>query len=326
MERQHFRRDAPFALIMTRQTFTVEKEGVHKRLDVFLHQHFPELSRSRIQKKITEKEVSINGDFLKPGYKLNVGDSVVIEISRDKLLQVSPERIPLDILYEDNEVLVVNKSAGMIVHPVSFDQKGTLVAALLSHTCNLSAVNGPMRPGIVHRLDKDTSGALIVAKNDRSHLHIVQQLKTRELRRRYKALVLGKVEPEKGKITAPIGRHEEKMSIKYVGGKEAITNYEVSERFDLEDISFTLLAVSLETGRTHQIRVHSAFIGYPVAGDRIYGQKAPHVSIKRQALHAELIGFVHPSTGEYMEFDAPMPEDMIKQIETLRRSSKRKRL
>ncbi len=315
-----------------KQTLVVGEEDLHERLDVFLHQHFSEFSRSRIQKLIAEGEVSVNGDFLKPGHRLNPGDSVVIEVPEDEPQKIIPEKIPLNILYEDEELIVVNKSAGIIVHPVNLTQGGTLVHALLAHTQKLSTINGPLRPGIVHRLDKDTSGALFIAKSDRCHLHITKQLRKRELRRRYKALVLGKVEPEEGEIAAPMGRHKEKMSVRYIGGKEAITNYKVCERFQVGDevtaprhtsglaaqSAFTLLSVSLKTGRTHQIRVHLASIGHPVAGDKTYGRKAPHISIKRQALHAELLGFIHPATGKYLEFTAPMPEDMVRQIETLK--------
>ncbi len=316
-----------------RKTLTVGEEDVHERLDVFLHQHFSDLSRSRIQKLITKKKVSVNGAFLKRGHRLNAEDSVVIELPEAEPSEITPENIPLDILHEDEELLVVNKSAGLVVHPVNLTHRGTLVHALLAHTKKLSTINGPLRPGIVHRLDKDTSGALFIAKTDRCHIHIAKQIQRRELGRRYKALVLGKVEPEKGQIKAPMGRQEEKMSVRYIGGKEAVTNYEVCERFHvghetgtpakkhagLEALSdFTLLKVSLRTGRTHQIRVHAASIGHPVAGDATYGRKNPHISIKRQALHAELLGFIHPVTEEYMEFRAPMPEDMVRQIDTLR--------
>lgn len=315
-----------------KQNLAVDKENMHERLDVFLHQHFPWFSRTKIQKLVVKRKVSVNGIFLKPAHKLNAGDAVVIEIPEDEPRVVTPERILLDILYEDEEILVVNKSAGMIVHPVNLHQGGTLVHALLAHTKKLSTVNGPLRPGIVHRLDKDTSGAILIAKSDKSHLHIAKQFKEREVKKRYKALVLGKVEQEEGKISAPVGRHEEKISVRYIGGKKAITKYEICERFHLASESaasldtgestpqsdFTLLNVYIKTGRTHQIRVHLASIGYPVAGDRTYGRKSPHIFIKRQALHAELIGFVHPATGKYLEFTAPVPEDMLKQLEVLR--------
>jgi len=319
--------------VFINKTFTVGEEDAHERLDVFLHQHISRLSRSRIQKLIEDKKVSVNGDFLKPAHRLSAGDSVVIEIPEGEPPEIKPEKIPLDILYEDEELLIVNKRAGMIVHPVSLSQRGTLVHALLAHTRKLSTINGPLRPGIVHRLDKDTSGALLIAKSDECHLNIMKQLQERKLRRRYKALVLGKVEPEKGRIAAPMRRREDKMSVRYIGGKEAVTDYEVCERFHVGDETtaparkhggsealrdFSLLNVSLKTGRTHQIRVHLSSIGHPVAGDRAYGRKAPHIFIKRQALHAEVLGFVHPSTGKYMEFTAPIPEDMLKQIEALR--------
>ncbi len=301
--------------------FVVDEGNVHERLDVFVSRQGLELSRSQIQKLIAKRKVSVNERFLKPSYKLGLGDVVLVVVGGDENEGLVPEKIPLDILYEDDEVLVVNKNAGMVVHPVDFSQKGPLVHALLGHTRKLSTVNGSLRPGIVHRLDKDTSGALIVAKTDSSHVHIVEQIKKRKVRRRYKTIVLGRVEPEKGRIVAPVGRHvvsRQRMSVRYVGGKEAITNYKVIEEFQTGDMFFSLLDISLETGRTHQIRVHLASLGHPVVGDETYGKKIPRILIKRQALHAEHLGFLHPATGEYMEFTAPLPEDRVKQIEELR--------
>ncbi len=303
------------------KAFVVGEEHVHERLDVFLHRHFPDVSRSRIQKLIALGKISVNDSLAKPGHKLSSGDSVVVCALQTVPERVVPEKIPLDILYEDEEILVVNKSAGMITHPVDAIQRGTLVHALLAHTEKLSAINGPLRPGIVHRLDKDTSGALLIAKTDRSYLHIRKQMEKRKLKRKYKAIVLGRVEPEEGRIVAPIGRHvvlRQKMSVRYTGGREAITNYKVVEKFQIGDLFFCLLSVSLETGRTHQIRVHLASIGHPVAGDKKYGKKCKHIFMNRQALHAEVLGFIHPATEEYIEFTAPVPEDMVKQIEELK--------
>jgi 23S rRNA pseudouridine1911/1915/1917 synthase len=301
--------------------FTVEDRDAHQRLDVFLSGQGLGLSRSRIQELIARKKVSVNEEFFKASHKLNPGDIILVSVP-GKAVEIRAEKIPLDILYEDEDVLVVNKSAGMVVHPVSLSHGGTLVNALLAHTDRLSTINGLLRPGIVHRLDKDTSGALIVTKTDRSYLHIARQIRRREVKRRYKALVLGKVEPEEGRIAAPIGRHavsRQKMSVRYVGGREAITNYKVVEKFVVRGLFFSLLEVLLETGRTHQIRVHLASIGHPVAGDAAYGRKSEYICIKRQALHAELIGFVHPVREEYIEFVAPLPEDIVKQIEELRK-------
>ncbi len=306
---------------MLDKTFVVKEEGVHERLDVFLHRHFPDVSRSRIQKLIASGKVSVNDSFARPGHKLSSGDSVVVCALRNAPAQVVPEKIPLDILYEDDEILVVNKKAGMITHPVDATQGGTLVHALLAHTEKLSTINGPLRPGIVHRLDKDTSGALLIAKTDRSYLHIRKQIEKRKLKRNYKAIVLGRVEPEEGRIASPIGRHvvlRQKMSVRYTGGREAITNYKVVEKLQIGDLFFCILSISLETGRTHQIRVHLASIGHPVAGDKKYGKKCEHIFMNRQALHAEVLGFIHPATEEYMEFTAPVPEDMMKQIEELK--------
>ncbi len=301
--------------------FKAGEDDLHERIDVFLARQMQEMSRSGIQKLIVCKNVTVNDNFIKPSYKLSHGDVVVVEIEENKSNVVVPEKIPLDMLYEDEEVLVVNKSAGMIVHPVKLSQRGTLVNALLAHTGKLSTVNGLLRPGIVHRLDKDTSGALIVAKSDRSHLNISEQIKHRKVKRRYKALVLGGIEPDRGEIIVPVGRHavsRQKMWVRYAGGREAVTSYEVIEKFRIHNAVYSLLDVSLKTGRTHQIRVHMASIGHPVAADAVYGKKAEHIFIKRQALHAELIGFLHPVTGKYMEFRAPLPEDIKKQIEELR--------
>ena len=302
--------------------FTVEKGDGHKRLDIFLSGQALGLSRSRIQELIARKKVNVNQEFFKASHKLSPGDVILVSVPGNAGREIRAEKIPLDILYEDEDVLVVNKGAGMVVHPVSLSHGGTLVNALLAHTDRLSTINGVLRPGIVHRLDKDTSGALIVAKTDRSHLHIARQIRRREVKRRYKALVLGRVEPEEGRVTAPLGRHAVsrlRMSVRYVGGREAITNYKVVEKFVARGLFFSLLEVSLETGRTHQIRVHLASIGCPVAGDATYGRKSEYICIKRQALHAELIGFVHPVRKEYIEFAAPLPEDMVRQVEELRK-------
>ncbi len=304
------------------KTFTVEKRDVHKRLDVFLSGQGLGLSRSRVQELIARKKISVNEEFFKASHKLSPGDVVLVSVPENAGKGVLPEKIPLDILYEDEDLLIVNKGAGMVVHPVCLSRGGTLVNALLAHTDRLSTINGLLRPGIVHRLDKDTSGALIIAKTDESHLHIARQIRRREVKRRYKALVLGRVEPEEGRVTTPLGRHAVsrlRMSVRYVGGREAITNYKVVEKFVVRGLFFSLLEVSLGTGRTHQIRVHLASIGHPVAGDATYGRKSEYICIKRQALHAELIGFVHPVREEYVEFAAPLPEDMLKQIGELRK-------
>lgn len=303
-----------------KKLFKAGENNLHERLDVFLAKQIPEMSRSGIQKLIACKNVTVNDNFIKSSYKLNDGDVAAVKIPENEQTGIVPENIPLNILYEDEEVLVVNKSAGMIVHPVKLSQKGTLVNALLAHTRKLSTVNGLLRPGIVHRLDKDTSGVLIVAKSDRSHLNISEQIKRRKVKKIYKALVLGGIEPEKGEIAAPVGRHavsRQKMSVKYAGGREAVTSYEVIEKFRIHSMIYSFLNVSLKTGRTHQIRVHMASIGHPVAADAVYGKGAEHIFMKRQALHAELIGFLHPVTGKYMEFRAPLPEDIKKQIKEL---------
>ena len=231
---------------------------------------------------------------------------------------ILPEDIPLDILYEDEYVLVVNKPKGMVVHPSAGHYSGTLVNAVMAHCHgNLSGINGIMRPGIVHRIDKDTTGALLVCKNDASHRDLAEQLKEHSIKRRYRAVVSGNLKEDQGVIDAPIGRHpvdRKKMAVNYKNGKEAVTHYKVLERFG----NATYVECRLETGRTHQIRVHMTSIGHPLLGDEVYGSGKNPYHLQRQALHAMVLGFVHPATGEYMEFTAPLPEYFVKLLFTLR--------
>jgi len=286
------------------------------RLDVFLSQQGLSLSRSAIQKLIKNKKVLVNKCPLKPSHLVKPGDEITIEIEKSSS-NIVAEDIPLDILYEDESVLVINKPAGIVVHPAAGHHQGTLVNALLCYTERLS-FRGCPRPGIVHRLDKDTSGALLIARTDAAHLDLIRQMKERSIKKIYITLVHGKVEPERGEIIAPIGRHyreRKKMAIRYGDGREAVSYYRVLERQE----TTTLLEITLSTGRTHQIRLHLSYIGYPVVGDKIYGRDSEQKrskefslidSFPRQALHAYKLGFIHPAKKEYVEFTAPLPEDM----------------
>ncbi|MDS1029615.1 RluA family pseudouridine synthase [Bacillota bacterium LX-D] len=279
-----------------------------RRLDHYLAENIADLSRSRIQSLIAEGQVKVNEQIVKANYKLRVGDHITLKIPDPQILKVVPENIPLDILYEDDDVVVVNKSQGMVVHPAPGNYSGTLVNALLYHCKNLSGINGILRPGIVHRIDKDTSGVLVVAKNDSAHQNLAVQIKDHTVRRIYLAIVHGVIKEQTGMIDAPIGRDpadRKKITVISRNSKDAITTYEVLERF----ADFTFLQLKLKTGRTHQIRVHMSYVKHPVLGDPLYGpqQNKLKVSLKGQALHAAKLGFIHPSTNEYMEFSAPLP-------------------
>ncbi|MDN6692763.1 MAG: RluA family pseudouridine synthase, partial [Enterococcus sp.] len=271
-------------------------------------------SRSQIQQWIKEQHVSIDGKVIKANYKVSAGDHVLIEIPVPETLDLVPENMNLEIVYEDEDVVVVNKPQGMVVHPSAGHPNGTLVNGLLYQIKNLSTINDVVRPGIVHRIDKDTSGLLMVAKNDRAHESLAQQLKDKTSLRKYVALVHGEIPHEKGRIEAPIGRSKvnRKMQAVIEGGKSAVTHFEVLKRFE----GYTLIELQLETGRTHQIRVHMNYIGYPVAGDPLYGPKKT-LKGNGQFLHAKLLGFEHPTTGENMVFEAPLPEIFKKTLKQL---------
>ncbi|MDK2888707.1 MAG: rRNA synthase [Thermoanaerobacter sp.] len=289
--------------------YRVEEGNAGERLDVFLAKENPELSRSHIQKLITGQQVTVNGDPVRSSYRVKPGDEVVLRVPPPRELEVVPENIPLDIYYEDADVVVVNKPRGMVVHPAEGNYSGTLVNALLFHCRDLSGVNGIMRPGIVHRLDKDTSGLIMVAKNDLAHLELARQLKERRVTRRYIALAHGNFAEDRGTVDAPIGRHprdRQRMAVVNQGGRHAVTHYRVLERFG----PYTLLELRLETGRTHQIRVHMAYLGHPLVGDLKYGPSRPHFDLQGQFLHAATLGFQHPRKGEYMEFTAPLPGEL----------------
>lgn len=297
--------------------FVIEKEQAGERLDKFLSESLPELSRTYVQKLIKEGQVTVNQQCEKANYKLEAEDRILLTIPDLKEPDILPENIPLDILYEDSDLLIVNKPKGMVVHPSAGHYSGTLVNALLYHCKDdLSGINGVMRPGIVHRIDMDTTGSLLVCKNDFTHNDIAEQLKVHSINRVYHAIVHGVVKAEEGTIDAPIGRHpidRKKMCINHKNGKHAVTHYKVLQRFS----NFTYIECRLETGRTHQIRVHMASIGHPLLGDRVYGPAKSPANLQGQTLHAKTIGIRHPRTGEYLEADAPLPEYFIKLLKKL---------
>jgi 23S rRNA pseudouridine1911/1915/1917 synthase len=299
--------------------FRTEEKEENQRLDIYLSRKDLGLSRSWIQKLISSGKIKVNNSVVKPSYKVRVKDRIEITIPKPRPLKIEPEKIPLNILYEDRDLIVVNKPRGMVVHPGAGVSSGTLVNALLYYCKDLSGIGGVLRPGIVHRLDKDTSGVLVVAKNDFTHLALSKQFKERSINKRYIALVKGRVLKEEGKIKASIGRHpvkRKKMAAGVRRAREAITSYKVLEKFK----DFTLLEAIPETGRTHQIRVHLSHIGYPIVGDPKYGGRIGlRKEMKGQALHAQTLGFIHPRTKEYMEFNAPLSKDMEKVIELLRK-------
>lgn len=285
----------------------VASDDAGERLDAYLAEELDGISRAYIQKLIGEALVMVNGKTVKANYKTKVNDEVILQIPEPEVIEVEPEAMALDIIYEDGDVLVLNKPVGLVVHPAYGHYSGTLVNGLLAHCQDLSGINGKLRPGIVHRIDKDTSGLLMVAKNDLAHQSLAEQLKEHTVERAYIALVQGVVSEPGGMIDAPIGRHEserKKMAVVLKNAKQAITRYKVKERY----AKCTLVECQLETGRTHQIRVHMAYIGHPLVGDPLYGQRKNNLDFQGQALHAYLLGFVHPRTGESMRFQVPLPE------------------
>ncbi len=295
----------------------IEEEQSGERIDKCISDVFEDLSRSYVQKLIKDDYVLLNGKTCKANARLSVDDIVVFSTPDAILPDIEPENIPLDILYEDNDVLVVNKPKGMVVHPAPGHYSGTMVNALLYYCKDkLSGINGVMRPGIVHRIDMDTTGSVLVCKNDISHASIAEQLKTHSIMRKYVAIVHGVINEDSGRIDAPIGRHpsdRKKMAVNYKNGKDAVTNYKVIKRFS----NYTLIECRLETGRTHQIRVHMESIHHPLAGDEIYCRLKPPVKLQGQTLHAKTLGFIQPTTKEYIEIDAPLPEYFEKLIKTL---------
>ena len=300
---------------MTELNATIQTET--GRIDKVLTGLFNDYSRSQIQLWLKDGAVSVNGQVVKANYKVKKNDEIVIAVPEPETLSIEAEDIPLEIVYEDEAVAVVNKPQGMVVHPSAGHPNGTMVNALMYHVKDLSSINGVIRPGIVHRIDKDTSGLLMVAKNDLAHESLAKQLKDKTSLRKYVALVHGVIPLAKGTINAPIGRSKvnRKMQAVREDGKLAVTHFNVLERFN----DFTLVELTLETGRTHQIRVHMKYIGYPLAGDPVYG---PSKTLKGngQFLHAKLLGFTHPITGQKMVFEAPLPTIFEKTLEKLRKS------
>lgn len=293
------------------RTLLVSQNDIGQRVDRFISENVEDLTRSGVQSIIENGGVSVGGKVIKKNYKLRVSDLVVVTIPEPVELDVTPEDIPLNVVFEDEHLLVVNKPKGMVVHPAAGNYTGTLVNALLSHCKgNLSGINGVIRPGIVHRIDKNTSGLLIVAKTNPAHLGLASQIKEHSFTRIYDAVVYGNIKDDFGVIDAPIGRHptdRKKMCVTEKNSKNAITHYEVIERLN----GFTHLRLRLETGRTHQIRVHMAHLGHPVAGDDVYGPKKCITKLCGQCLHAKVIGFIHPITGEELFFDSPLPDYFV---------------
>lgn len=302
---------------MNELIFEISPEMEDERIDKCICNYMDSLSRSYIQKIIKTSNVFVNDIPVKANYKVKVDDKIRFIIPENVEPDIPAQNIPLDIIYEDKDILIVNKPKDMVVHPAPGHYEGTIVNAVMYHCKDaLSGINGVMRPGIVHRIDKDTTGSLIICKNDEAHSFIAAQLKEHSINRRYRAIVWGRVSLDEGVIDAPIGRHptdRKKMAINQKNGKTAVTHYKVLERFE----KFSYIECRLETGRTHQIRVHMASIGHPLLGDEVYSNAKSPYKVKGQTLHAMTIGFIHPSTKEYMEFEAPLPdyfEDILRKL------------
>lgn len=298
--------------------FIVSEESEEERIDKYLNELMDSVSRSYIQKLLSDGNITVNGRNVKSNYKVRQEDDIRIFLPTAITPDIVPENIPLSILYEDDDVIVVNKPKNMVVHPAPGHYNGTLVNALLYHCAgNLSGINGVLRPGIVHRIDKNTTGSVIACKNDFAHASIAQQLKEHSIVRKYHAIVCGNLKEEEGTIHTLIGRHpgdRKKMAVVKSGGKDAITHYRVLQHFE----KYTYVECVLETGRTHQIRVHMASIGYPLLGDEVYGAGKVPFHLEGQCLHAKILGFCHPSTNRYIETDAPLPEYFEKLLHILK--------
>lgn len=298
------------------EIFIVDNDGAGQRLDVYVTSSGAELSRSHIQKLIGEGLIKVNGTEVRANYRLKEGDEIWVEIPPPTELQVLPEQIQLDTYYEDSDVIVINKPRGMVVHPAEGNYSGTMVNALLYQCRDLSGINGVLRPGIVHRIDKDTSGLIMAAKNDLAHERLAEQLQEHTVTRGYLALAHGSVQFDQGVVNAPIGRDprdRKKMAVTSRNSKNALTHYRVLGRAG----NYTFLELRLETGRTHQIRVHLAHIGHPLVGDTRYGPARPHFGLEGQFLHAYLLGFVHPRDNRYLEFKAPLPNVLLEVLKAL---------
>jgi len=289
------------------------------RIDAYISSKLDSLSRSAVQKLIGDNNITVNNKAINKNYKIKINDEIKVIMPPPQVLDVKAEDIELDIVYEDSDVAVINKPQGMVVHPAAGHYSGTLVNALMNNVEDLSSINGVLRPGIVHRLDKNTSGLLIIAKNDLSHSFLSNCLKEHSINRIYYALVEGVVKNDKGVINAPLGRSEKdrkKRCVTTKNSKEAITNYDVIKRYK----KYTLIKLKLETGRTHQIRVHMKHIGHPVVGDDVYGKEDKKFGLKGQLLHSKSIGFIHPTTKEYLEFDSELPDYFKKVLEKIEKS------
>lgn len=287
----------------------VPEEQKNQRIDKYLSTCMEEFSRSYIQKVIKDGNVTISGKPAKANYKVTAGDIVIVDVPEPEQLDILPEDIKLDIIYEDSDIIVINKGKGMVVHPSAGHYSGTIVNGLLYHCADqLSGINGVMRPGIVHRIDMNTTGVIVVCKNDKAHNCIAAQLKEHSITREYHAIVYNHFSEEEGKVDAPIGRHpveRKKMAINYRNGKRAVTHYQLIRNLKQ---NFSYIKCHLETGRTHQIRVHMASIQHPLLGDDVYGPKRSNYQLEGQVLHAKTLGFIHPTTNEYVEFQAPLPD------------------
>lgn len=300
---------------MIRHILVEDTDGI--RIDRYLSEYYTDFSRSYLQKLLKDGGVLVDGKIVKSNYKVSSGERILMEIPEAVEPKILPEEIALDILYEDADIILVNKPKGMVVHPAAGHDSGTLVNALLAHCGDLSGINGVLRPGIVHRIDRDTTGVLVACKNDIAHNAIAEQLKVHSITRVYFAIVHGRISEDEGTIDAPIGRHptdRKKMSINEKNGKPAVTHYHVLQRSE----RFTCLECRLETGRTHQIRVHMASAGHPLLGDSVYGPAhCPYPGLQGQTLHAGILGLIHPRTGEYLEVQAPLPQYFMELLQKL---------
>lgn len=304
--------------------YIVEKEDTSKRLDVYLSEKNADITRSYIKNLIDEGKVLVNSKKVKSGYKIKFNDSIDVEIVEKQAENIVPEDIPLNIVYEDDDIIIINKEKGMVVHPANGNYTGTVVNSLMnSHKDSLSSINGVIRPGIVHRIDKDTSGIIVVAKNDKAHKILADQFKIHSIKRKYIALVKGIIKEDNITIDKPIGRStrdRKKMAITDKNSRRAVTHISVLKRFYTSNV--TLVEAELETGRTHQIRVHMASLHHPLVGDEVYGKRDPKFKVEGQMLHAKYLGFNHPKDGRFVEFDSELPEYFSKILASLENKEK----